>query len=79
MSGILATPSPPLTRCATCGMGMMLVLYCLAFLLPSALLTALAARGTTVNALSRLLADRMPLVKWATAALFAVVMLVMWL
>lgn len=60
-------------------MGMMLVLYCLAFLLPSALLTALAARGTTVNALSRLLADRMPLVKWATAMLFAAVMLVMWL
>ena len=63
----------------TAAMGMMLVLYCLAFLLPSALLTALAARGTAVNTLSRLLADRMPLVKWATAMLFAAVMLVMWL
>ncbi len=60
-------------------MFLMLVVYCLAFLVPSALLTALVIKGKTVMALSDWVRRRMTAIKLMTALFFAAVLLFLWL
>ncbi len=57
----------------------MLVAYCLAFLVPSAVLAFLAARGKALPRLAAWLNDRMQATKWLTAALLAAVLVIIWL
>lgn len=57
----------------------MLVSYCLAFLVPSAALAFLASRGKALPRLSAWVNDRMQLTKWLTAALFVIVLVIIWL
>lgn len=57
----------------------MLVSYCLAFLVPSAALAFAAARGKTLPRLAAWLNDRMQATKWLTAALFVIVLVIIWL
>ena len=61
------------------GMYLMLLAYCLAFLLPSAVLAFVAARGQALPRIAAWVNDRMQLTKWLTAALFAVVIIILWL
>ncbi len=60
-------------------MFLMLVVYCLAFLVPSALLTVLVLKGKAVMQVSDWMRRRMTAIKLVTALFFLAVLLAVWL
>ena len=60
-------------------MFLMLVVYCLAFLIPSALLTVLVIKGKAVLQVSDWMRRRMAVIKLVTALFFLAVLLAVWL
>jgi cytochrome c biogenesis protein CcdA len=58
---------------------LLLVAYCLAFLIPSALISILILRGKAAMQLSDFVRRRMVAIKLVTALFFIVVLLAVWL
>lgn len=58
---------------------LMLVLFCIAFLLPSIVLTVLVIRGRDMFGLSDAVLRRMPLIKLATAIVMAAIIVIAWI
>ncbi|GHU65870.1 hypothetical protein FACS1894184_02530 [Clostridia bacterium] len=57
----------------------MLLVYCIAFLAPSAAVSVLAARGQSIIYLSEFLRKRLSIIKAATAVFFLVLLIIVWL
>mgnify|MGYP006899744087 FL=1 len=57
---------------------MLLVVFCLAFLLPSIVLTVLVIKGRDMFGMSDAMLRRMPAIKIATAVVMAAIIVVAW-